>query len=127
MLSEKKVYIVDNGLINVGSISVSKDLGRKFENTIYWDIRRKTKSIWYLNENQSECDFIYKINDTYFALQVCSELHHDNQEREINGILAAMKYFNLTEGTIVTLKQTDLILIDTFRIKVVPAHEFEID
>jgi predicted AAA+ superfamily ATPase len=127
MLSEKKVYIVDSGLINVSSISASKDSGRKFENTIYWDIRRKTKFIWYLSENQSECDFIYRLNDTYFALQVCHELHHDNQEREIKGILTAMKYFNLTEGTIVTLKQSDLILVDTYRIKVIPAYQFKID
>ena len=127
MLSEKKVYIVDNGLINVSSISASKDLGRKFENTIYWDIRRKTKSVWYWYDNQSECDFIYKINETYFALQVCYELHHDNQEREIKGILAAMKYFNLTDGTIVTLHQSDVIVVENYKIKVIPAYQFEID
>jgi len=127
MLSEKKVYIVDNGFINVGSISASRDVGRKLENAIYWEIRRRTKSIWYLSDNQSECDFIYKIDDTSFALQVCYELHHDNQEREINGLIAAMKFFNLREGVIVTLKQTDLILIDTYRIKVIPAYQFEID
>jgi predicted AAA+ superfamily ATPase len=127
MLSEKKVYIVDNGLINVSSISASRDMGRKFENAIYWDLRRKTKSIWYLSQNQYECDFIYKINETYFALQVCYELHYDNQEREISGILAAMKYFNLKEGVIVTLKQTDLILVDTYKIKVIPAYQFQID
>lgn len=127
MLSEKKVYIVDNGLINVGSISASWDVGRKLENAIYWEIRRRTKSIWYLSDNQSECDFVYKIDDTSFALQVCYELHHDNQEREIGGLIAAMKFFNLREGVIVTLKQTDLILLDTYRIKVIPAHEFEID
>jgi predicted AAA+ superfamily ATPase len=127
MLSEKKVYIVDNGLIHVSSISASKDTGRKFENTIYWDIRRKTKFIWYLSDNQSECDFIYKLNDTYFALQVCCELHHDNQEREIKGIITAMKYFNLNEATIVTLDQSDLILVDTYRIKVIPAYQFNID
>lgn len=127
MLSEKKVYIVDNGFINVGSTSASRDVGRKLENAIYWEIRRRTKSIWYLSDNQSECDFVYKIDDTSFALQVCYELHHDNQEREINGLIAAMKFFNLREGVIVTLKQTDLILIDTYRIKVIPAYQFEID
>ncbi len=124
MLSEKKVYIVDNGLINVSSISASKDLGRKFENTIYWDIRKLTKSIWYFADNQSECDFVYKINDTYFAIQVCYELHNDNQEREIKGILSAMKYFNLKEGVILTLNQSDLIIMDTYKIKVIPAFQF---
>jgi predicted AAA+ superfamily ATPase len=127
MLSEKKVYIVDNGLINVSSISASKDLGRKFENVIYWDIRRKTKSIWYFSENQTECDFIYKLNERYFAIQVCYELHHDNQERELKGILDAMKFFNLNEGIIVTLNQSDLIIVDSYKIKVIPAYQFEVD
>ena len=68
MLSEKKVYIVDNVLINVSSILASKDPGRKFENTVYWDIRKLTKSIWYFSDNQSECDFVYKMNETYFVL-----------------------------------------------------------
>jgi len=126
MLSEKKVYIVDNGLINVSSISASNDLGRKFENTIYWDIRKLTKSIWYFSDNQSECDFVYKINETYFTIQVCYELHHDNQEREIKGILSAMQYFNLTEGVILTLNQTDLINIDSYKIKVIPAYQFDL-
>jgi len=126
MLSEKKVYIVDNGLINVSSISASKDLGRKFENTIYWDIRKLTKSIWYFSDNQSECDFVYKIDETYFVLQVCYELHHDNQDREIKGLLSAMKYFNLTDGVILTLNQSDLIRIDSYNIKVIPAYQFEL-
>jgi len=125
MLSEKKVYIVDNGLINVSSISSSKDLGRKFENTIYWDIRKLTKSIWYFADNESECDFVFKLNDAYFAIQVCYELHNDNQEREIKGILSAMKYFNLKEGVILTLNQSDLISIDSYKIKVIPAFKFE--
>jgi len=125
MLSEKKVYIVDNGLINVSSISASKDLGRKFENVIYWDIRKFTKSIWYFADNLSECDFVYKINETYFAIQVCYELHNDNQEREIKGLLLAMKYFNLNEGVILTINQSDLIIIDSYKIKVIPAYKFE--
>lgn len=126
MLSEKKVYIVDNGLINVTSISASKDLGRKLENSIYWDIRRKTKNIWYFSDNQSECDFIYKINETYAAIQVCYDLHLDNQEREINGLVNAMKFFKLNEGIIVTLNQSDLIVIDAYKIKVIPAYQFEL-
>ena len=127
MLSEKKVYIVDNGLINVCSISASKDLGRKFENTIYWDIRKLTKNICYFSDNLSECDFVYKLNEAYYAIQVCYELQHDNQEREINGLIAAMKFFQLTEGIIVTLNQNDLIIIDSHKIKVIPAYQFEID
>jgi len=125
MLSEKKIYVVDNGLVNVASISASKDMGRKFENAIYWSIRRKTKNIWYFSDSNSECDFIFKLNDDYFAIQVCYELNGDNQEREINGLLAALKFFHLSEGIILTIDQTDKILIDGYKINVIPAYEFD--
>ncbi len=124
MLSEKKIYVVDNGLVNVASISASKDMGRKFENAVYWNIRRKTKNIWYFSESHSECDFIYKINDDFFAIQVCYEINGDNQEREINGLLVALKFFNLREGVILTIDQTDTILLDGYKINVVPAYQF---
>jgi len=126
MLSEKKIYVVDNGLVNVASISASKDMGRKFENAVYWSIRRKTKNIWYYSDGNSECDFIYKLDDDYFAIQVCYEMNGDNQEREINGLLVALKFFNLTEGIILTVDQTDKILIDGYKITVVPAYQFDL-
>lgn len=37
-----------------------------------------------------------------------------------------MKYFNLNEGVILTLNQSDLISIDSYRIKVIPAYQFEL-
>jgi len=126
MLSEKKIYVVDNGLVNVASISASKDTGRKFENAVYWSIRRKTKNIWYYSDGYSECNFIYKLDDDYFAIQVCYEMNGDNQEREINGLLVALKFFNLSEGIILTVDQTDKILIDGYKINVVPAYQFDL-
>ena len=39
------------------------------------------------------------------ALQVCYEFNGGNKEREVNGLLAAMKRFNLHQGTIITLDQ----------------------
>lgn len=126
MLSEKKVYVVDNGLVNVASVSASKDLGRKFENAVYWNIRRKTKKIWYYSDGNSECDFIFQKNEDYSAMQVCFDLNGDNQEREINGLIAALQFFNLREGTILTIDQTDKILKDGYTIQVVPAYKFEL-
>ncbi|MFO7925017.1 MAG: ATP-binding protein [Bacteroidales bacterium] len=127
MLSEKKVYVVDNGLINVASISASKDMGRKFENAVYWSIRRKTKNIWYFSDGNSECDFIFQKNENYSAIQVCYELNGDNQEREINGLIAALKFFNMRVGIILTIDQTDKILKDGYIINVVPAYKFDIN
>lgn len=124
MLSEKKIYVVDNGLINVASIAASKDLGRKFENSVYWMIRRKTKNIWYFSDGNSECDFIFKTADDYCAIQVCYDMNSDNQEREIKGLLSALKFFKLKEGVLLTIDQTDKILLDGYCINVRPAYNF---
>jgi len=125
MLSEKKVYVIDNGLVNVASVSASKDLGRKFENAVYWSIRRKTSKIWYFSDGHSECDFIFQKNEDWFAIQVCYALNGDNKEREINGLVAALQFFDLREGVILTIDQTDKILKDGITIHVVPAYKFE--
>jgi hypothetical protein len=53
-------------------------------------------------------------------------MNGDNQEREINGLLAALKFFNLSEGIILTVDQTDKILIDKYKINVVPAYQFDL-
>jgi predicted AAA+ superfamily ATPase len=127
MLAEKKIYVVDNGLVNVASVSASKDMGRKFENAVYWIIRRKTKNIWYFSDNNSECDFIYKPEDVYLAVQVCYEINGDNQEREINGLLSALKFFKLSKGVILIIDQTDKILIDGYEINVLPAYKFNLN
>ena len=118
--------MVDNGLVNVASVSASKDMGRKFENVVYWSIRRKTKNIWYFFDGHTECDFIYKIDEKYFALQVCYEINGNNQEREVNGLLAALRFFNLNEGTILTIDQTDKMQIDGYFIKIAPAWQFDV-
>jgi predicted AAA+ superfamily ATPase len=126
MLSGKKVYVVDNGLIKAASVTASGDLGRKLENSVYWTIRRTTKNIWYYSDGHSECDFIFKTDNAFAAIQVCVELNGDNQEWETAGILSALRFFNLTEGLILTLDQTDKILVENYIIHVVPAYQFDL-
>ncbi len=126
LLSEKKIYAIDNGLIKVTSLSASRDVGRKFENAIYWAIRQKTRHIWYFSDGHSQCDFIYKIDETYAAVQVCFQLNDDNQEREIKGLLSALHFFELSHGLIITIEQKDQIISHGCTIDVVAAYEFEV-
>ena len=53
-----KVYVLDNGLINVASIKYSKDLGQKFENTVLIKLAGQFEEISYWSELKSEVDFI---------------------------------------------------------------------
>ena len=76
-------------------------------------------------QNTNECDFVRKEKEKMMqAIQVCFDLNDDNQEREINGLMEAMKEFKLKEGVIVTYNQEDEFDIDGKKIKIVPAWKW---
>lgn len=125
LLSPKKVYISDTGLIRAGAILLSENYGYFLENLIFIHLRRQTKELFYFNENNRECDFVQLENGKARSLlQVCWELNTDNEEREVNGLLDAMNYFNLKKGAIITTNQQDTIYHDNLEIDVVPAWKF---
>lgn len=120
LISPKKVYAVDWGLVKANTTSFSEDKGRALENAVFIHLRRTYKDIYYFKETH-ECDFVIKEKTRITQLfQVCTELNDHNREREIAGLKAAMKKFGLKTGTIVTLNQEDRF--DS--IKVVPAWKW---
>lgn len=55
----KKIYVVDNGLINANSLKFKDHHGRLFENQLYLDLRRQGKSIYFYNTSDGyEIDFV---------------------------------------------------------------------
>lgn len=125
LINPRKVYIIDNGLVNAVSPSFSANQGRKLENMLYWYFRQKQKGIFYFNETGNECDFIlFSNNQVEEAIQVCYQLDAENSDREQNGLLAAMDFFKLTRGTIVTMNQQDEIKLGDKNIRVIPAYQF---
>ncbi|NBC67298.1 MAG: AAA family ATPase [Bacteroidetes bacterium] len=123
-VNPRKVYAIDNGLINVNSKSFSGDYGRILENLVFLHLRRSVNEIYYFSEN-GECDFVTfnkgKVNE---VVQVCYELNPDNLDRELNGLFEALSFFELNEGTIITLNQADTFETEGFTARVVPCHEY---
>ena len=125
IINPKKVYFIDNGLHSAISPSFSPDMGRKFENMMFWELRRKQYQTFYFSENNKECDFIVtKQSMPVLLIQAWIELNHDNMQREIDGLQEAMNFFNFDKGYIVTLDQKDKIAINDKTIEVLPMHEF---
>ncbi|MDR3245882.1 MAG: ATP-binding protein [Prevotellaceae bacterium] len=123
-LNPRKVYAIDTGFINVNSDSFTDDTGHKFENLVFLHLRRKYSDIFYFSE-KSECDFIVcKRGKIKTCVQVCYELTQDNMDREIRGLFEALEYFNLAEGILVTLRQTDRITRNNRIVTILPAHVF---
>jgi hypothetical protein len=125
MLSAKKMYVIDPGLVQVGSTSFSRNIGHLLESVVFWHLRRKTKEIYYFNENNKECDFVVRMKDkTMQVIQVCWELTLENQEREISGLLEAMQFFKTDNGIIVSANSTDTIRTELGLVSVMPAYEY---
>ena len=105
--SNKKVYLIDNALATQLGFRYSNDYGKLLENLVFIELKRKGKEIFYYSDKH-ECDFVIrektKINQ---AIQVCYEFNEENKNREINGLLEAMKEFKLNQGLILTYDQED--------------------
>jgi uncharacterized protein len=123
-VNARKVYAVDNGLVNANTLSFSKNKGRLLENAVYLFLRQQPYKLYYYRENK-ECDFVVFDKDKCkMAIQVCEEVHSDNKERELSGLIEAMDFFKLKDGYIVTNKQADTLKIEGKVIHLMPASDF---
>jgi predicted AAA+ superfamily ATPase len=123
-VNQKKIYSIDTGFARANSASFSSDVGRLFENMLYLSLRQKFNNLYYFRE-KGECDFVVKEKEKVTqVVQACYELNTDNLKRELNGLKEAMAYFDLKEGTIVTMNQTDTFDEGDKQIRVVSANEW---
>lgn len=126
LINPRKVYCIDNGLLDAISLKASNDLGHKLENLVYLQLRRNYKEIYYFDSrNASECDFIVMSKGVVIRIiQVCFELNADNIDREIAGAMEAMRYFRQSRATMVTVSEKDEIQKDGLVIELIPAAQF---
>lgn len=123
-INPKKIYAVDLGLVKANVSMIKEDEGHKLENMVYNSLRSRYNEIYY-HKGTGECDFIVldkgKISQ---AIQVCFHLNSDNRERELTGLVDALRKYHLSEGILVTLSQEDLFEVEGFRIQVVPSYKY---
>jgi len=125
-LGEKKVYSIDIGLNNATEFQFSQNRGKALENAVFLELKRVYYEIFYFRNASSECDFLVKeTNSITQALQVSYDISEiQTQEREIKGLLAACKNFNLQKGTIITYDSEDEIVRDSITITVIPFYKW---
>jgi predicted AAA+ superfamily ATPase len=123
-INNKKIYAVDNGLITQVGFNFSQDKGKLLENLVFLQLQRQEKNVFYYSAN-NECDFLLKDNRSiYQAIQVVYDLNKNNRDRELSGLLEAMKEFNLKDGLIITYDQEEILEIDGKKISVIPAWKW---
>jgi len=85
-MSNKKIYLYDNGIASAIRYAFSKDRGKFLENLVFTGIRNTTEAIFFL-KNGYECDFaVFPETEKPVFIQVTETLHQDNFNREINGL-----------------------------------------
>lgn len=123
---EKKIFIIDNGLLNSVVFKFSADRGKAMEQIVFWELRRRGAQFFFLKDGY-ECDFVTvsnsgKIND---VIQVCSDLSDSRTlSREIKGISKACKQLGISHGTIITYDKQDQIVIGDITINMIPLPVF---
>ncbi|MDQ1265048.1 MAG: uncharacterized protein QG635_198 [Bacteroidota bacterium] len=124
--AERKFYIIDNGLVNALTFSFSDDYGKLLENLIAIHLRRNFGNNVYFYKESLECDFVTFLKDKPERLvQVCYNISEpDTLKREIAGLTAACKYFNLKSGIIVTAETESRIETEGISIDIMPAAKF---
>lgn len=90
-MSNRKIYLYDNGLASATNYSFSEDRGKLLENLVFVTIRSQGEV--YFLKNGYECDFMLlpKGGRTPVLIQVTDALHRNNLERELKGLAKARK------------------------------------
>jgi hypothetical protein len=116
MLSPRKVYAVDTGLINAVSFKFSENIGRLMENLVFLELLRRRSykfsdyEIYYWKDAKGEVDFVVKSeNKVTQLIQVTYELNKENFEREVASLLKASKELKCKELLLITWGQEDTI------------------
>lgn len=123
--SQRKSYCMDVGIANAISFKFSEDKDRLLENMVFNELKRKRKDIYY-HKNEKECDFLIKEGlDIVQAIQVTDNMYEEaTKKREIEGLIDAMKTYNLKKGLILTKDEEDEFEQEGFKISVKPIWQW---
>lgn len=126
-IANKKIYCLDNGLIEAIAFQFSKNSGHYLENLVYIELRRREKEIYYYQtKNSLEVDFVVRQGREIVELiQVCEGFHQPaTRKREISALLAALEETNIAQGLILTLDHQEEIKLEGKTIIVTPIYQW---
>ena len=126
----RKIYCIDNGIVNVVGFKLSENIGNIYENTIANELIRRDKKIYYWkNRQQEEVDFVV-VHGTQVKqlIQVCYNIeNNDTKNREVKSLIKAMNSFKLNEGLIITDDYDSIEIIDNKKILFKPLWKWLIE
>ncbi|HRO47769.1 ATP-binding protein [Agriterribacter sp.] len=129
--SDKKIYWIDNGLLNAITIQYTSNKGLLLENLVFWELYRKygnvyNNNVFYYKDGTSECDFIVQTHEEkLIPVQVCWSLSGiGTKDRELKGLLKACAYSKSQQAWIICADEEDDFVLDGVNIKIIPAWKW---
>jgi uncharacterized protein len=124
-LGEKKIYAIDNGLLNAIDYKFSDDTGKSLEQAVFLELKRRENDVYFFKD-KSECDFIIKHgSDVTEALQVTVTMSDEKtRKREIRGLTECCNEFGLQTGLIITLDSFEEFELNGVKIRVIPLYRW---
>lgn len=127
-MSPKKVYCIDNGLVDVMAFQFSKNKGQFYENLVFGELKRRgTEEIYYyLTKDGKEVDFLTRKNNEISSLiQVTESLENDKvRKRESDALFKSMNELKMSQGLILTYDSEEIIQLDNKTITVMPIYKW---
>ncbi|MEA3342739.1 MAG: ATP-binding protein [archaeon] len=134
LMSPKKIYAIDTGLINALTAKHFDNRCRLIENIVALELFRKralnqTEIYYYKSKQQQEVDFVIKNGLNIVQLiQVCySPEHEKTREREIRALLRASEELKCENLLVITWDYTDEQKIDGKKIIFMPLWRWLLD
>jgi hypothetical protein len=123
MMNPKKVYLMDTGFASLGS-AFTENRGHLLENVVALELLRRQRQMFYFKEAQ-ECDFILKEDRIPSeAWQVCWEMTPRNEQRELKGLIEAMRHYKIPKGGVLTYDQEGVRNKNGINIALVPVWKW---
>lgn len=120
----KKIYAVDNGFKKMYDYAINQDKSKLYENIAFLHLRRQSKNIYYYKGTQ-EVDFYAKLDDQEILVNISYEIQNKKtRQREINGLLEAMEYFDLTQAYLITQDEKEVLKIEDKKVFILPMIEW---
>lgn len=124
-MSQKKSYVIDQGMGAALDFKLSADRGRLLETTVALELLKQGKQIAY-QQNDSECDFVVvekgKVTD---VIQVAADFSdEETRRREIKGLVRAANEFGLKKGVVLVFDGALEFVESGIKIQVLPAWQY---
>jgi hypothetical protein len=107
----RKIYCVDNGLIEATAFRFSEDRGRYLENLVFLELKRRNQEVFYYKTSSGkEVDFLVRRGtDIKSLIQVAYEFENQQTiKREFEALQEGMEELDVKQGLILTADEKSL-------------------